>query len=69
MNAKTRLECEDYIHRFYPNWNLTYKSDEEIFAISCRLRNNPPPKERKSINHDQSYHQITISEYLGGLNV
>lgn len=58
---------EEFIHRYYPDWDLSKMKDSQVLAIAYRLRDNPPIKETPALEHDQSYHQITISEYLGGL--
>lgn len=59
---------EKYIHKFYPLWDLSKKSNAQIYAIYLRLLNNPPPVARPSKDEGSMYHQITIEEYLlGGL--
>ena len=68
LTSKERLEYEKYIHKFYPRWDLSEKSDTQVCAIYLRLLRNQPPVARLSKDEGSMYHQITIEEYLlGGL--
>lgn len=61
---------EEFIHRFYPNWDLSKMHDSQVLAIAYRLKNKPPAQETPSNTTcaaEPQYHQMTISEYLGGL--
>lgn len=69
INYKPRWINEDYIHGFYPKWDLSKMPDDQIYAIACRLRNNLNGiKETPSDGtYGDAFHQITIEEYLGGV--
>lgn len=68
IEYRSRWINENYIHKYYPNWNLKEKSDKQVLAIALRLRGNPPLKSTPAQYEDKQYHQITIEEYLlGGL--